>query len=90
MMPMMALSTRTSPSCLTPGCSRAAITGDGPAPCWACLYRFGRAAADPEALTDGEVVVLLEAHGDVVELYRHTKVVEGKSFSSQRWRWRVE
>jgi len=38
----------------------------------------------------GEAVVLLEAHGDVVELYNHTKVVDGKSLTHQRWRWLQE
>jgi len=90
-MPMMALSTAPSRSCPTPGCEGRALTGDGPgAPCWACIYRYGRAAADPDGLTVGEAVVLLEAHGDVVELYNHTKVVDGKSLTHQRWRWLQE
>lgn len=69
------------PRCPTPGCDRPAITGDGPdSPCWACLFRFGDAAARPDSLSDGEIALLLEAHGDVVELVQVARV--------QRWGWR--
>ena len=69
-------------TCAVPGCDRPAITGDSPtAPCWPCLYRFGHAVASPEILTDGEVVMLAEAHGDVVEL-----VTSHRPYR-QRWVW---
>jgi hypothetical protein len=39
----------------------APIEGDGFEVCLACIYRKGRAAADPNSLTDREIRILLEA-----------------------------
>lgn len=78
------------PRCSVPGCPRPAILDDGPnTPCWACLFRFGDAANRPDVLSDGEVVMLLEAHGDVVELIA-APVMRGhrKVGIVQRWAWR--
>jgi hypothetical protein len=46
------------------------IDGEGAAICMPCLYRNGRAAADPSRLTSAEAELLLTAHGDVVSLVR--------------------
>lgn len=43
------------------------IEGDGFAICYACLIRCGR-AADATTLSVGEAAMLMEAHGDLVEL----------------------
>lgn len=77
--------------CSFPGCSRVALLGDGPlTPCWPHVLQLGHAAADPEHLSRGEQQLLLEAHGDVVELVTHTKTAGSEEFErTQRWRWLV-
>lgn len=70
--------------CATPGCNRPAITDDGPhAPCMVCVYRFGDAARRPTLLPEGTKLMLIEAHGDVVEL-----VTSVLSPTRQWWRWK--
>jgi hypothetical protein len=60
------------------------IYGDGALVCFPCVLRNGRAAADPDRLTEAEVELLLTAHGDVVSLVR----VDVGFSSFQRWSWR--
>lgn len=72
---------RSTDLCSVPGCSHPRIAGDGPGtPCHCCLLRFGMAAAKPELLSDGEALMLLEAHGDAVELH-------STEDGSQHWHW---
>ena len=83
-MATMGPSPLTSPdlSCAVPGCRHPAITDDGPGtPCMPHVLMFGHAAAAPEILSDGEVLILLEAHGDVVKLETERRPYR------QWWRW---
>ena len=63
--------------------SPSAIAEDGlRTACWPCIYRVGHLVRHPECASDGQVTMLLEAHGDVVELV--TQVQRG----TQRWEWK--
>ena len=63
--------------------SPSAIAGDGSrSACWPCIYRVGHLVRHPECVTDGTMIMLLEAHGDVVELKRETK-----AGAIERWHW---
>jgi hypothetical protein len=55
------------------------IPGEGTPVCYPCVLRLGRAAADPTALTNTEVLVLLDLHDDVVEL----RGINGRIY----WHW---
>lgn len=45
-----------------------AITGDGAQVGWACIFQLGAAVDHPERLDEDELRLLLDEHGDVVEL----------------------
>jgi hypothetical protein len=57
-----------APRCRNCGDDRRLIVEGELAVCWRCLYQLAGAAAHPERLTESERELLLEAHGDVVEL----------------------
>lgn len=56
--------------CIRCAGTRRLVTDDGPPVCLPCLYRDGRAAGFPCDLTDGQVALLQDAHGDAVRLVR--------------------
>lgn len=79
--------------CSFPGCARAALLGDGPlTPCWPHVLQLGHAAADPSHLTRGEQLLLLEAHGDVVDLIeKHDpNAPDGRQMYTQYWLWKSQ
>lgn len=73
------------PACVRCGgrSGHAPIDGDGAGICLPCLYRNGRAAADPSSLTAGEALMLAEAHGDCVTLVQVVLPVG----VTHVWRW---
>ena len=63
-------------------CGAPAITGEGAEVCRPCVLRFGSVAAHPERLTQGEALMLIEAHGDRVFL--GLCIAHGRL----EWRWK--